>query len=329
MRRLLLAGFLGALVGCGSDRGELPGEIGNGTSTDNVLTRKLRVDSILRDLPPGDSGPYPLLLRLDSSVVSFSSAWPDGRDFRVFLDDTIPLPHFVREWNHSAKHATAWVRLPNYPSIFNYHKHLTIRIGKDSTEPRSNKNATWAGVSEYTRLATSSILLAEFDADSLYPLTPCGCNQWYVGHSKNSSVAANSGIDSAGKGRPGKAYHLVYNTPAGEWTVLGTRIGRGIHNLAGLDSVVFWARGNGSIRVALEDYRDTSDYSKAWTAVTVDSLWKRYAIHPSAFDQQDPFSQGWEGVKGRITTISIFGHTGTEFWVDGIMLKGISPAEIP
>ncbi|HNY31118.1 MAG TPA: DUF2341 domain-containing protein [Fibrobacteria bacterium] len=326
MRRLLSAMILATLVGCGHDRGDPAPFSGNGTSTDNVLTRKLRVDSILVYLPRGDSGPYPMLVRFDSSGLNFAAAWPDGRDFRVYLDDTVPLAHYIREWDATGKRATAWVRLP---SAFSFHKYMTVRVGRDSTVSRSDNKKTWEGVSEWTRSATSSILLAEFDQDSLYPMTPCGCNQWYLGRSGKSSIGASSGIEAAGRGRSGNAFHLSYNTPPGEWTVLGTRLGRGNHNLAGLDSVVFWARGNGSIKVALEDYRDTSDYSKAWTTLTLDTEWKRYSIAPSAFDPQEPYSIGWEGVKGRISTISFFGHTGTDFWVDGIALKGISPTEIP
>lgn len=319
---LLFLGFWG----CGLDKPGIAPNSGNGTSTDNVLTRKFRVDSILFDLPPGDSGPYPLLVRLDSSSLDLTASWQDGRDFRVFLDDSIPLAHFVRDWSVSQRRGSAWVRLPSY---FGYRRTLTVRIGRDSVISRSNQAATWAGISDRTRSLTSSILLAEFDTDSLFPMTPCGCNQWYVGRSKNSVIGPATGLEPAGKGRAGRAFHLAYNTPTGDWTVLGTRLGNGIHNLSALDSIVFWARGNGTIKLALEDFRDTSDYSKAWRTLQLDTAWKRYSVPPSTFDSHEPYSIGWEGVKNRVTTISFFGHTGSDFWVDGISLKGISPAEIP
>ncbi|MBK9576359.1 MAG: DUF2341 domain-containing protein [Fibrobacterota bacterium] len=326
MNKLLAALVFCGLLGCGLDKPGVAPSSGNGTSTDNVLTRKLRIDSILSDLPPGDSGPYPMLVRFDSSSLPFEASWQDGRDFRVFLDDTVPLAHFVRDWNASARHASAWVRLPSY---FGHRRILTVRVGRDSLISRSNKAATWDGVSEWMRTLTSSVNLAEFEVDSIIPMTPCRCNQWYVGRSKNSSIGPTTGIEAAAKGRNGRAFHLSYNTPAGDWTVLGTRLGTGIHRLGGLDSIVFWARGNGSIKVALEDFRDTSDYSKAWKTIALDTAWKRYSVPPSTFDANEPYSIGWEGVKNRITTISFFGHTGSDFWIDGISLKGISPAEIP
>ncbi|MBK8801054.1 MAG: hypothetical protein IPN71_03170 [Fibrobacteres bacterium] len=325
MNRHLLWFLPWCLLGCGLDRTEIVPESGNGTSTDNVLTRKMRVDSILRDLPRGDSGPYPLLVRMDSSTLSFPSSWQDGRDVRVFLDDSIPVAHAVRDWSVASQRGSVWVRLPSYYTL---HRTVTVRIGRDSSISRSSKTAVWAGVSEWTRSLTSTIRLAEFDTDSITPMTPCGCNQWYIGRSKNGSIGVSSGIELAGKGRPGRAFHLSYNTPLGEWNLVGTRLGLGTNHLAALDSIVFWARGNGVIKVALEDHRDTTDYSKAWTAVALDTAWRRYSVPPSDFDLQDPYSMGWEGVKDRVSTISFFGHTGTDFWIDGIALMGIAPSEI-
>lgn len=322
MKRPVLALFV-FLAGCGADRSSG----GNGTSTDNVLSARLRVDSILHELPPGDFGPYPLLVRMDSSMLTFPSSWADGRDFRVYLNDSVPLPHVVREWNVGIGRGSAWVRLPTY--FGSSRRTITVHIGRDSTISRSNARATWAGVSDLVRANTSTILLAEFDEDSLTPMTQCGCNRWYASRSPGASLGSNTGIEAAGRGRAGRAFHLSYSTPLSEWALVGTTLGSGPNRFAGLDSLVFWARGNGKLQVALETFRDSADRAKAWKTVSLDTSWQRFSVAPSTFDPEDTWSIGWNKVRDRVTTLTFFGRAGSDFWIDGIRLYGISPAEVP
>ena len=321
---LLVAAFL---VACGSDR--VAG--GNGTSTDNVVTaRRLRIDSILALLPPGDSAPYPMLVQIDSNTIAFDSAHPDGRDLRIYRDST-PLAFQLREWSSIDRRASVWVRIGSNDRG-DTNKRITLRIGRDSTVSRSNAAATWQGVTDSVRQKTSSVLLSRFDTDSLLVGTPCKCNWWYVGKSTYAYVNPKSGLDSAGRGRPGKAFHLSYsNASAPNWALMGTRLGFGTHRFAGLDSITFWARGNGILKVSVEDYRDPYNISKAWQTISNLSYntWTRYKVRPAEFDPPDTYNLGWFWVNNRINTFTVFGQEGSDFWITDIRIHGISPAEVP
>lgn len=98
--------------------------------------------------------------------------------------------------------------------------------------------------------------------------------------------------------------------------------------MAALDSIVFWAKGNGNIRVALEDGRDTSGFNKAWARIYLDTLWKRYTVRPEDFDAPDNWNLGWVAVRGRINTFSVFAQSGSDLWIDDIEMFGISGYEL-
>jgi len=319
---LIVAAFF---VACGSDR--VAG--GNGTSTDNVITaRMLSIDSMVSQLPGGDDGPYPLLVRIDSNTIAFDSAHLDGRDLRVYCD-SIPLKFQTRAWNWYDQHASLWVRLPL--ALRGKGKRITLRIGRDSTVSRSDAAATWEGVSDSVRQKVSMLQLSAFETDSLLVGTPCRCNYWYVGNSSGAYVLqSRTGIDSAGKGRPGKAFHLYYGYAVSpNWALMGTRMGIAVSRFSGLDSITFWARGNGSIRVALEDGRDAYNISKAWAVFdSIPSTWKYYRVRPQDFIGPDAYNIGWPLVKDRINTFSVFGQNGSEFWIADVKIHGISPSEI-
>lgn len=335
MKRLLLLSL--CLAGCGIDHSTYREEGGNGTSTDNVLTSRLRVDSLLtvvkadsllRDLGVDDYDPYPLLVRLDSSTLDLGHASPDGREFRIFLDEDIPLPFSLREWNTSSKHASAWVRLPN-SRLSRWHR-LRLSIDVRDSAVRTEPTATWVGIPEAVRQRATSITLANFTRDSLVLNSACHCHTWYTGQSRSGLLGSSTGLENAGRGRTGKAFHLSYTVSGGDWALVGARISPVPLRLSGLDSVTFWARGNGNLRFALEDGRDSTGFAKAWKSIPLDTAWKRYRLLPGDFDSTDSWSLGWKSVRDRITTVSFFSHnSGTDFWIDDIRLHGIAPVEIP
>ncbi|HXP91703.1 MAG TPA: DUF2341 domain-containing protein [Fibrobacteria bacterium] len=324
----LLASLL--LVACD---GRVSG--GNGTSTDNVVTaRMVSVDSIAWDLPGGDSGPYPLLVSLDSANIDFSNSFSDGSDLRVQRLDSTALPFQIREWSAATRHASLWVRLDSFHR--GSAQRILLRTGKDSTINRSDPVATWAGVSDSDRLVVASVLLADFEnGSSLVPL-PCACNNWYASGSSGATLtlpapgaAFSTAIQAAGDGRTGKALHLSFTAKSPEWVLAGTNLGIGYHRFGGLDSITFWARGKGTMHISLENRRDTSGHMKAWAGFAMDTAWTRYAIKPSQFDAPGS-TFGWRpGVSDSVTTFSVFGQDGTDLWIDDIRFNGLSPSEIP
>lgn len=315
---------------------------GNGTSTDNVVTaRLLPVDSLADSLPDGDLGPYPLLVRLDSGNIDFSHSWRDGSDFRVQRPDSSALAFQIREWDSASGHASIWVRLDR----FHRGSGQSIRIvqGKDSVTSRSNALATWWGVSSYVRQRVASVLLDDFDSASSIGLLPCKCDTWYLAKSSGGKLISpswgmpfTSAIQPAGSGRAGGALHVSFTAKSPDYVLAGIRFGKGFRRMGGLDSITFWSRGSGTLHIALENVTDTSGYKKAWAGVTMTTAWTHYSIKPSDFEAKTPRTSGaggiqgtigWDGVKDSVTSFSVFGQDGTDFWIDSVVFHGMSPSE--
>lgn len=312
---------------------------GNGTSTDNVVTaRRLSVDSIARDLPVvQDSGPYPLLVRLDRQLVDFSKSWPDGSDLRFQDSDSTPLPFQIREWDSTAGHASAWVRMPQLR--LGKGRFLFLRLGRDSVQSRSSAAKTWAGVADSVRARVASILLADFESQPTVALLPCACDTWYVNASSGGHLnyptqgsSFSLAVQSAADSKRGHAAHISYSAPSPQWALIGTRLGRGWHRFGGLDSITLWAKGNGTMYVALENGRDTTGYLKAWKSFQLGSDWKSYTVYPSQFDPTyttaGGLTAGWGAVKDSVNTFTVFGQGGSDLWIDDVRFHGLSPAEV-
>lgn len=331
-RHLLAVGCaLCVLLACDGDRAAG----NNGTSTDNVIVATFSVDSIAGAQAPPDSGAYPLLVSLDSSRIEFARTMSYGADFLIQYGDSTPLPFQVREWNNKDRVASLWVRIPR-GDLWRW-KTLVLKYGDGVPRRLADSAATWNDVSDTLRAKLRTTLLADFeDGPPLRPLLPRQRTDWYFDWSEGTVVAKPSRsvrlepaqeYDSI---RKSKVIHLDWKTPAGGgWVLFGARLGTSAHRMAALDSIVFWAKGDGTIRVALEDRRDsTTDLKKAWTRIQLDNTWKRYRVVPSDFDALDSLNMGWETVRGTVTTFTVFGMTGTQLWVDDIRLHGISAWEL-
>lgn len=331
--RILVPGFVAmaavVLGSCDSDRSAG----NNGTSTDNVvMARELSVDSIAGGFAAPDTGAYPLLVALDSGDVDFDKALPDGSDLRVQYPDSSPLPFQIREWSRRDRAASLWVRIPR-SDLWTWKK-LRLLYGDGIERALQDPVATWKGVSASMREKIASTLLADFEQDTLRPLLPWQTTDWYLGWSAGAYFtrpAMTLRLEPAleyDSERRSMVVHATMNVPKDGWVLFGARLGTTIHRMAALDSIDFWAKGDGTIRIALEDGRDTSDLSKAWVAVSLDSVWRRYSVMPSRFDSADAWNVGWDDVRNRVTTISVFGMSGTRLWFDDLRLHGVSRWEL-
>lgn len=324
------SGVLLSTSGCGSDR--MSG--GNGTSTDNVVTaRTFSIDSLARNAADGDGGAYPLLVGLDSTLLDLSRVRPDGHGLVVERTDSHELSFDVREWSGPARRGSIWIRIPRY--VRGQGDRIRIRETSD-TANHANHAAVWRDVSEYTKLQVASIPLTDFAGMGLKTPTPCGCNYWYAQTSaaavfRPASTVYNLGsaLGPAGFGRPGAALRAAYSIgKLGEWALIGTHLGLGTHDFSGLDSITFWARGNGTLHVALEDGTDSTSRSKAWATVEADTGWSRFVVLPTQFETASPWNKSWKEVQGHVNTFTIFFEAGTEVWIDDIRLHGIAPQDL-
>lgn len=330
--KVLLAGATIAflLAGCGDDRSAG----NNGTSTDNVVMARFSVDSIALNLIQPDAGAYPLLVRLDSSDLDHSKTLFGGADLRLSFDNGVSVPFAVREWDRSQRQGSLWARIPR--DQLGRHRILQVSYGDEVYRNLSNPTATWSGVSQNLRSRLTSVVLADFEQDTLRALLPCNCNNWYADVSAGSTLlrpAAGKPIESAivadPTGRRTWVLHIAYSSVPNNWALAGTRLGTRFHRMGMLDSITLRARGKGVLRVALEDGRDSLGFAKAWAPVQLDSAWKRVVIKPSDFDPPDQWNTGWLSVKDRINTFTVFGQQGTDFWVDDIVFHGLGPQDLP
>mgnify|MGYP004552159019 CR=1 FL=1 len=132
--------------------------------------------------------------------------------------------------------------------------------------------------------------------------------------------------------RNGRAFTGTYTKPenisASGYVIFGTRISDEGLDLSELDSVGFYAKGSGSVRLAFERWEaNASDNLKAWTAnIPLSSSWTHYTVTPSDFlaPENDTLSTGWESVKKTVTRFHFFGIDGNELSLDDITIYGAS-----
>lgn len=123
-------------------------------------------------------------------------------------------------------------------------------------------------------------------------------------------------------------YTIPENISASGYVIFGMRISAEGMDLSGMDSVGFYAKGSGSVRLSLERWEiNASDNLKAWTAdIPLSSSWAHYTVKPSDFlaPESDTLSTGWESVKRTVTRFHFFGVNGSELSLDDITVYGVS-----
>ena len=119
-------------------------------------------------------------------------------------------------------------------------------------------------------------------------------------------------------------YKLANNDYA--WALVGTSFD---HNMkfSEIDSVVFYAKGNGNIRLSLENYVDPTKNLKAATEwISLSKDWKRISVNPAELcvgvATTESCFTSWSGVKSWVKQFHIFVQDGSEFYIDDVTLYG-------
>jgi 5-hydroxyisourate hydrolase-like protein (transthyretin family) len=128
--------------------------------------------------------------------------------------------------------------------------------------------------------------------------------------------------------RKSKVFHGTYKLANDDyaWALVGTAFE---HNMkfSEIDSVVFYAKGNGNIRLSLENYIDQSKNLKAATEwIPLSKDWQRISVNPAelcvgAATTESCFTS-WSCVKSWVKQFHIFVQDGSEFYVDDVILYG-------
>lgn len=128
--------------------------------------------------------------------------------------------------------------------------------------------------------------------------------------------------------RGSKVFHGKYVTARDfyAWALVGMGMEK-VRNFVAVDSVEFYAKGNGNVRLALENWVSYSKGAKAasdWIAL--DSTWTRIVVKPSklcinsaeVWDCED----AWNSVKYGVKQLHFFLGGGNEIYIDDVKLYG-------
>lgn len=327
LRPLSLLLFL-LLPGC--DR-----EVSGGTSTEtenSATARVIRVDSVLDSSERRQCNPAVATLRFDGSNFDFSRSTDSGLDLAVVGMDSSPVPFEVPFWDSASGQGRIHVRIAK--DFLLPGARFMLRWGL-ARERRSDSAAVWADVSAIQKLASTSVLVDDFEGGGILHNRLPDSSFWYV----NGSVPA-SGLASADSGRGGNALHLVCSAgqcDTGRVLLAATLLAGSPRCVRSMDSIVFWARGSGRVRLSLE-HLDSSQIqlvyqgrlgelnpSRTWTSRTLNAGWNRIALRPTDFDAADGLSGnvGWGAVRDSINYLTFLIEGGSEMWLDDIRFHGI------
>lgn len=263
-----------------------------------------------------------ITLRLDNNNFDFSSAATDGSDFRVETSWGNPLAFKIRRWESKLKKAVIRIRIKR-EEIENKDS-LHIRWGRPNAINRSDENI-WEGIPDSTIQKLNTVVVSDFENQSktiLYP-EPIAESYWYRTYTETATTLIS--YVEAGGGRKGYAAHYTYSYEKNEdWSLMGT-YWDGHKSLATLDSIVFWAKGDGKMSVSFDQNADSSSI-KSWIHLDLNAEWTHHSIRPADLLPGDDIggNVGWLKVRDSISNLSFFGNNGTGFWLDDIVLHGIN-----
>jgi hypothetical protein len=285
---------------------------GGSSETENaVMARVLPVDSLLAvwNRPVGMA--TVATLRLDSTALDFRLSDSLGLDLDVRRTNGSRVPFEIAHWDRMRRQGRLYVRIDSdlrQPGT-------SIQLWQGLTlAHRSDPAGVWSGIADSLRLNLTSVLVDDFESGSNRVRLP-DSSTWFLG--------SGTGTVAAGAGRQGNALHMV-NTGSDPVVLAAALLASTPRRLGAIDSVVFWARGSGRLRVAMEHALPGSDIV-AWAPQDLDTAWRRVSVRPASFDSAAAASGGarWADILDSATHLSFWLDGKGEAWIDDPRLFGI------
>lgn len=228
-----------------------------------------------------------------------------------------------------------------------YEYGLRVIVGDSIVEQVSTVGAGEAARANVCAFEPDSVKVLDFEsADAQFVIRELGISEAGYMSSTDTSVKTTPEVAivpetrediaeffvEAGAGRDGNALHWVSSAGHGYWSFYGTWVcpEESPCNLSATDSIVFYARGNGVISIALETLGSSNEEGKtlAYDTLKTDK-WERRVITPANFKPRDDKygNLGWDVISRAVTTISIASYDETEFWIDDVVFYGIKPSD--
>ena len=172
-----------------------------------------------------------------------------------------------------------------------------------------------------------SVVLNNFEKDTA---------SWYINIDSIGSKVISKSFETD-KDRKSKVFHGKYNLIANNnfnaWVVSGMLLRGEGWNLSSLDSISFYAKGSGQIRIALENWDRQSEVAglslkaaSEWKDLN-SQKWTRYVIKSEelCYNSQDVSNCffTWNSLKDDVRQLNFFVRNGTEFYLDDIVLYGV------
>ena len=211
--------------------------------------------------------------------------------------------------------------LPNVPA------NDSLGIYFVTADSANSLYAEWNAIAEpySTEFLSPVMVLQDFegDFDGWYVNTDALFKGTTLTPAKN--VADGVVYDST---RKSKVFHGKYKLADDDyaWVLVGTMFEYEM-NFSAIDSVVFYAKGDGNIRLSLENYINDAKSLKAatdWMPLSKD--WKRISVNPAELcvgnAKTETCFTSWSGVKNVVKQLHIFPADGTEFYIDEVTLYG-------
>jgi len=205
---------------------------------------------------------------------------------------------------------------------------ITATVASDNSENINDLIGNYLDIVDFESNDYSSLLRA-----------PMHNNEWYLAHQGDSVVTTPedsngiAGIEEAGAGRDGHAFHWKSNSPNGSWSNWGLWLcpSEDPCDFTQVDSIVYYVRGEGRYSFVLESLGENNYKGKAIYRDTLGSTeeWVRKSITPSDFEPGDSSwgNLGWDLISQKVTNVVIPAYGETEIWIDDIRIYGFNRKE--
>jgi hypothetical protein len=191
-----------------------------------------------------------------------------------------------------------------------------------------------------TLYVTKRIAPSEGSADFDYPFVVLqdfekDTSNWYFNVDAIGSKVLSKTIEKDSD-RKSKVFHGKYSLVATNnfdaWVVTGSMLRADGFNLSSLDSISFYAKGSGQIRVSLEKWDSLAEVTgtslkaaSEWKDLS-SSKWTRFVVKTedlcyNSSDEKSCYTT-WNSLKDAVRQLHFFVRNGTEFYLDDIVLYG-------
>jgi hypothetical protein len=289
--------------------------------------RVIPLDSTISDWMRPIADTTVVFVRLDSVNFDFGEAMKNGNDIRFTDQDGNRLAFKKAYWSDSLKQAELQIRINGTSSI----EELVMYWGKTAALDASS-NDIWKDLPDSLVTAIHSIKIIDFDSQKLETAFDYGdgTRDWYF-NPQDSNVTTTPSRDNVqdafefNNERQSYVFHWKSTSKKkGKWSMIGSRINRNPSSLEGIDSIVFFAKGSGELGFAIEVLNEPTGKTKY--VDYLGSKWKRFSFTPNDFVPGDGEfgNMGWDFVKARVTTFSIWIVDDSEMWIDDVILYGVN-----